>query len=177
MNFPRPIIVLDRALLEETESARRYALGWAFELLVGRYALLPMLGQRHRRELGGLMKSLFLPEAERPQVTHEFAARLPRPALRIMERYQGMARGADTEEWIDGMLASARRAGLFASDDFAAALRVSARLNGENLGVGQEAIAALGVVICGADLVRFYLSDEYHRLRESLTRAAPVAPV
>src|SRR5690606_7474259 len=114
LNFPRPMVILDRAFLDDTESARRYALGWAYELLVGRYALLPMLGRRHRRELGGLMKSLFLPEAERPQITQEFAARLPRAALRIMERYQGMARNVDPEEWIDGMLASARRAGLFA---------------------------------------------------------------
>jgi tetratricopeptide (TPR) repeat protein len=173
MNFPRPVVVLDRELMADTESARRYALGWAFELLVGRYALLPMLGRRQRRELGGLLKSLFMAEGERPAVSNEFAARLPRNAIRVMERYQGMARAADPEEWIDGMLSSARRAGLFASDDFAAALRVSARLNGENLGVGAEAIAALGVVICGADLVRFYLSDEYHGLRESLTRAIP----
>ena len=34
-------------------------------------------------------------------------------------------------------------------------------------------VAALGVVICGSDLVRFYLSDEYHRVRESLSRAIP----
>ena len=55
MNFPRPVVVLDRELVADTESARRFALGWAFELLVGRYALLPMLGRRHRRELGLLM--------------------------------------------------------------------------------------------------------------------------
>jgi tetratricopeptide (TPR) repeat protein len=175
INYPRPIVVLDRALLGETDSARRFALGWAFELLVGRYALLPMLGRRNRRELGALLKSLFSPENEWPAVTHEFAASLPREALQVMQRYQGMARSADAEEWIDGMLASARRAGLFASDDFAAALRISSQLNGENLGAGEQAIAALGVVICGSDLVRFYLSDEFHRLRESLSRAPATA--
>jgi hypothetical protein len=99
---------------------------------------------------------------------------LPRGPLRVIERLQGMARMADSEEWIDGMLATDRRAGLFACDDFAAATRMIARLGGDHLGPSD--IQALAMVLCGEDLVRFYLSDEYHRLRESLSRALPAVP-
>jgi hypothetical protein len=77
----------------------------------------------------------------------------------------------DSEEWIDAMLATDRRAGLFACDDFSAATRMIARLGGDHLGAAD--IQALALVLCGEDLVRFYLSDEYHRLRESLSRALP----
>ena len=41
-----------------------------------------------------------------------FMRTLPRGPLRVIERLQGMARMADSEEWIDGMLATDRRAGL-----------------------------------------------------------------
>jgi hypothetical protein len=37
--------------------------------------------------------------------------------------------------------------------------------------LSNEATVALGAVLGGADLVRFYLSDDYHRLRETLATA------
>jgi hypothetical protein len=116
---------------------------------------------------------MLLPENERPGPTTEFMRTLPRGPLRVIERLQGTARMADSEEWIDGMLATDRRAGLFACDDFASATRMIARLGGDHLGASD--IQALALVLCGEDLVRFYLSDEYHRLRESLSRSLPAA--
>ena len=84
-----------------------------------------------------------------------------------------MARQVDSEEWIDGMLATGRRAGLFACDDFAATTRMIALLGGDQ--VGATDIQAMALVLAGEDLVRFYLSDEYHRLRDSLSRVLPAA--
>ena len=174
LSHPQQVVVIDRTLLGETESARRFLTGWAFDAIRGGYALLQVLGRRERAELGGLLKSMLLPENERPGPTTEFMRTLPRGPLRVIERLQGMARLADSEEWIDGMLATDRRAGLFACDDFAAATRMIARLGGDHLGPSD--IQALAMVLCGEDLVRFYLSDEYHRLRESLSRALPAVP-
>jgi hypothetical protein len=70
------------------------------------------------------------------------------------------------------MLALAKRAGLLAADDFAAAIWMVARLSGENL-PSHDATVALGSVLGGPDLVRFYLSDDYQQLRDLLT--APVS--
>ena len=72
------------------------------------------------------------------------------------------------------MINSAKRGGLLACDDFAAATWMIARMSGENLG-SDDATVALGAVLGGADLVRFYLSDDYHRLREALAAAAAPA--
>jgi hypothetical protein len=60
------------------------------------------------------------------------------------------------------------RAGLFACDDFAAAARVLARLSGEELAASGDGAVALGAVPGGTDLVRYFLSDDYHRLRHAL---------
>ena len=46
-----------------------------------------------------------------------------------------------------------------------------ARISGEML-LSHDATVALGAVLGGADLVRFYLSDDYQRIRESLAAAS-----
>ncbi len=171
---PRPLIVIDRSLLTEVDAARRFMFGYAFDGIRGGYALLFALGARHRTELGSLMRSMILPESERAGPTNDFINSLPRKASSLIERYAGGKQDIDFEEWLDGMLATAKRAGLFACDDFDAATRMFARLSGEDLGVDEESTTALGAVLGGADLVRFYLSDEYSRLREILS--APMAP-
>jgi len=80
----------------------------------------------------------------------------------------------DPEDWIEEVLATAKRAGLFCSDDFASATRMIAKLAGEAVSGADGIGTALGAVLGGADLVRFYLSDEYHRLRELLSNPLPV---
>ncbi len=175
LGFPRRIIVIDRSLLTEADASSRYLLGWAHESIRGGYALLHHLNSRQRVELGSLLKSLLLPESERAGPTNEFVRSLPKRAHKVLERWVGHARDADTDAWIDGMLASAKRGGLLACDEFAAATWTIAKLSGENLG-NHEATVALGAVLGGADLVRFYLSDDYHRLREYLAAPVPQVP-
>jgi tetratricopeptide (TPR) repeat protein len=171
VSHPRPIVVLDRELLVALdESSKRFLLGWAFEAIRGDYAVLFHLGQRQRDELGALLRSLLAPEAERSPATNELMQALPRTTMRVIEENAGQGSGLDVEAWIDGMLAMAKRAGLFACDDLDAATRMIARLNGELLEPGPTGTAGLGAVLCGADLIRFFLSEEYHRLRDVLIR-------
>ena len=169
--YPRRMIVVDRTLLGESDPARRYLLGWALEAIRGGYALLLQLGRRHRAELGSLLRALLLPESERAGPTNDFVRALPKRAIKVLERHVGRGRDLDTESWIDGMLACAKRGGLLVCDDFAAATWMIARMSGESLG-NHDATVALGAVLGGSDLVRFYLSDDYHRLRDTLATAA-----
>ncbi len=167
---PRRLVVIDRILVGEADGPRRYLLGWAFEALRGGYAFLHHLGRRQRSELGNFMKSLLLPESDRPGPTNEFVKALPKRAQKVLERHQGWGREVDGDTWIDGMLGTAKRGGLLACDDFSAATWMIARLTGEML-LSHDATLSLGAVLGGSDLVRFYLSDDYQRLREYLTAA------
>jgi tetratricopeptide (TPR) repeat protein len=170
VTHPRRIVVFDRTLIAVDESSRRFLLGWAFDAIRGEYALLFHLRERQRSELGNLLRSLLGPEAERPALTNELIQTIPKSAVRVIDQYAGRGLQLDSEAWIDGMLAMARRAGLFACDDLQAATRMIARLNGELIEPGPGGAAGLGAVLCGADLIRFFLSEEYHRLREVLIR-------
>ena len=85
----------------------------------------------------------------------------------LIARHAG-PHNVDPGAWIDGMLALAKRAGLLACDDFTSAIWMVARLAGEKL-VSHDATAALGSVLGGPDLVRFYLSDDYQHIRDVLT--------
>lgn len=170
--YPRRIMVLDRELLRESDVCRRFLLGWAFENIRGGYALLFGLTQRQRVELGALLTSLLASEAERAVPTNEFIQSLPRRAVKVIERYAGQGYQVDIDVWIEGMLAIAKRAGLFACDELDATVRMIARLHGERLESGPAGTAGLVSVLGGPDLIRFYLSDEYHRLREILSNPA-----
>ncbi len=173
VSFPRPIIVIDREILTQADAERRYLLGWAFEAVRGGYALLYSLSRRQRIELGSLLASLLLPEGERAGPTNEFIRSLPKRAAKLIESHAGSGWELDIDTWIEGMMASAKRAGLLACDDFAAAVRMIARLSGETAGVGDEDTVGLGAVLGGADLLRFYLADDYHRLRDVLSNPSP----
>jgi hypothetical protein len=170
--FPRRLIVIDRVLLKESEAALRYLLGYAYEAIRGGYAALLQLGARQRRELGMLLRSMISPDGGE---LSGFGADLVNAAnedqAAILEQHAG-TRDLDPGGWVDGMLALAKRAGLLAADDFAAAIWMVARLSGEDL-PSHDATVALGAVLGGPDLVRFYLSDDYQHLRDILT--APIA--
>lgn len=168
---PRRLVVLDRALVAEPDGPRRYLLGWAFESIRGGYAFLHHLGRKARTELGNFLRTLLLPESERPGPTNELVKTLPRRAAKVIERHQGAGRDLDADAWIDGTLAMSKRGGLLACDDLAAATWMIARLSGEML-LSHDATIALGAVLGGADLIRFYLSDDYHHLREHLAAEA-----
>ncbi len=159
--------MIDRALLGESEPALRFLFGYAFEAIRGGYAILLQVGARWRRELVVLLRSLLSPEPEQAGPAADLAAAAPSEVRELLARHVGQ-RALDPGSWIDGMLALAKRAGLLACDDFTAAIWMVARLTGEQL-ASHDAAVALGAVLGGADLVRFYLSDDYQHLRDVLS--------
>lgn len=167
---PRTIIVLDRVVANESEACIRFALGWAFEGLCAGYSSLLHIGEKQRVELGALLRSLFLPEKDRPSGSAEFIASLPLRAHEILKEHAGQFQNFDMDNWMDGMNAVARRAGLLASDDLIAATRVLAILSGESASDQPE---SLGTVFCGDDLFQYLVSDEYDQLRTVLTVSRP----
>ena len=168
--FPRRLLVIDRSLLGESELALRFLFGYAFEAIRGGYATLLQLGARQRRELGSLLRALLSPEPELTGAAAELLTSLSPHAQQVLERHVGI-RDVDPGAWIDGMLACAKRAGLVACDDFHAAIWTVALLAGEKL-TSHHATVALGSVLGGPDLVRFYLSDPYQQVRALLTAPA-----
>ena len=165
--FPRRLFVIDRTLLDDDEPSLRFLLGYAFEAIRGGYATLLQVGARQRRELAQLLRALVALDAELTGPAADLVNNASVEAQRVLERHAG-ARDVDPGTWIDGMLALAKRAGLVACDDFAAAIWMVARLAGERL-TSHDATVALGSVLGGPDLVRFYLSDEYQHVRDVLS--------
>jgi tetratricopeptide (TPR) repeat protein len=168
--FPRRLLVVDRTLLGESDLALRFLFGYAFEAIRGGYAPLLQLGARQRREVGNLLRALVSAEPELTGSVAELLGTVSARAHKVIERHAGI-RDVDPGAWIDGMLACAKRAGLVACDDFHAAIWMVALLSGEQLS-SRDATVALGAVLGGADLVRFYLSDSYQQLRELLVSVA-----
>ncbi|MEZ4360500.1 MAG: hypothetical protein R3B48_09980 [Kofleriaceae bacterium] len=166
--FPKATIVLDRRLASEGSPARRFLLGWALDAIRGGYALLLSMGAAHRQGLSTLLRSLVASEGSRSGAAAKLVKAAAPHGAKVLERYAGRVRDLDVHGWIDGMQAGAKRAGLLVCDDFAAAIWMIARLSGESLG-SHHAMVALGAVLGGPDLVRYYLSDDYQRLRDILT--------
>jgi tetratricopeptide (TPR) repeat protein len=167
--FPRPLLVVDRALIGESDPALRFLLGYALEAIRGGYANLLQVGARWRRELGVLLLSLLSlePDSELTGPAAEMVANAPPAVQELIARHAGQ-RDLEPGAWIDGMVALAKRGGLLACDDFTASIWMVARLAGEQL-ASHDATVALGSVLGGPDLVRFYLSDDYQHLRDVLT--------
>ena len=86
----------------------------------------------------------------------------------MLERHAG-TRDVDPGAWIDGMLACAKRAGLVACDDFARGDLDGGAARRANSSPSHDETVALGAVLGGPDLVRFYLSDNYQLIRNLLT--------
>jgi tetratricopeptide (TPR) repeat protein len=172
--FPRPTIVIDRSLCADGSPARRFLFGWALDAIRGGYAILLSLGVEQRRELTQLLRSLLASDRERSGVAVDLVRNASPRGAKVIERYAGRVRDLDVGGWIDGMQANAKRSGLLACDEFTASIWMIARLYGESLS-SHLAMVALGAVLGGADLVRYYLSDDYQRLRDILTTPAPPA--
>ena len=167
--FPRQIVVIDSSLITEADLPLRFMFGYAFEAIRGGFAALLQLGARQRRELGQLLRGL-IAEVEPTGVAAELMTNANIRQAKVLERHAG-TRDLDTGMWIDNMLACAKRAGLVACDDFAAAIWMVARLSGEVLESHDDTVA-LGAVLGGPDLVRFYLSDNYQLIRDLLALPA-----
>ncbi len=165
--YPRRMLVIDRTLLDEGDPGLRFLLGYAFEAIRGGYAVLLQVGARQRRELAMLLRTLVSAEGEIAGAAADLINNASPEAAEVIEKHAG-TRDVDPGAWSDGMLALAKRAGLLACNDFGAAIWMVSRLSGERL-ANHEDTVALGAVLGGADLVRFYLSDAYQRLRDTLT--------
>ncbi|HRC55862.1 MAG TPA: tetratricopeptide repeat protein, partial [Kofleriaceae bacterium] len=170
VTHPRRAIVIDRALAQESRAARRFLFGWSLDAIRGSYAVLLSLGASQCSELSAILRELFASEGDRSGVAAELVRVGGASGTKVLDKYAGRVRELDVEGWMDGMLAGAKRSGLLACDEFEAAIWMIARLSGERL-AGHDDTAALGAVLGGADLVRYYLSDDYQRLRQSLTAA------
>jgi tetratricopeptide (TPR) repeat protein len=170
--YPRKLVVLDRALVSEDDAPLRFLFGYAFEAIRGGYASLLTIGSRQRRELSQLMLQLLNPETQNTGLAGDMVGNASETIQTLLERVSTPdTQDLDPSGWIDGMLANAKRAGLVACDDFAPAIWMVARLSGETL-ASHDATVALGAVLGGPDLVRFYLSDDYQHLRDVLTVGA-----
>jgi len=166
--YPSQILVIDRSLLLEGDQPLRFLFGYAYEAIRGGYAVLLQMGARQRRELGQVLRELLSgaePQGPASELFHNAGPR----AAKILERHAG-TRDLDPGAWMDAMLAGAKRAGLVACDDFAAAIWMVARLSGEVLASHDDTVA-LGAVLGGPDLVRFFLSDNYQLIRDLLALA------
>jgi tetratricopeptide (TPR) repeat protein len=160
--YPNQIVVIDRELLAEQDLPLRFMFGYAFEAIRGGYAALLQLGARQRRELAQLLRGLLEIDPTGPAA--DLARNASGGAADVLERHAG-TRDLDPGAWIDDMLACAKRGGLVACDDFAATIWAVARLSGEMLASHDDTVA-LGAVLGGPDLVRFYLSDSYQLIRD-----------
>jgi hypothetical protein len=127
------------------------------------------LGPQERQDVGILLYQLSRPESEREAGATEFVRQLPRKAQKALEKLAVGGNPLDPLLWMTGLALGADRAGLLACDDVAAAARVLVRMGGSDLPVGADAAVALGAVPGGAELVRYYLGEDYHRLRSALS--------
>jgi golgin subfamily B member 1 len=166
---PKPVVVIDRSFTTLPDQELRFLLGRCIEPLRGNYGLLMRLAPSQRKEVGNLLLQLLLPESQREPAAQEFARALPRKTLKALEKVplSGSVM-PDPADWFASLGRSCDRAGLLASDEVSAAVRMLARLSGQELLLGTAGEVALGAVGEGADLVRYYLSDDYHRLHQAM---------
>jgi len=176
---------MEQSVLERPDAERRFLLGRSLEALRTGSALLLRLSSTEAAQWLRLFRGLFF----RPQGTEaqpapaalalgdpqaqEFLSQLPKPAQQAVQQIlEKLAVGAvlPPEDFLSAVPLLADRAGLLFCDDIAAAARVMARAQGEELAVveGHGGGILLGQVAGGAELARYYLSDSYQDLTSAL---------
>ena len=167
--FPRRLIVVDRRLMAESSSVQRFVMGYAAEAIRSGYAWILALSERHRRELMTLLEELSADADDRSDSTREFAGRFSAAMQPLLAALAEEAIALDPMSWHEGAIAQMRRVGLLACDDIGIAAHAVALLAGElatpDSIPGREAIGTIGAAVGGADLMRYFLSDEFHALR------------
>lgn len=166
---PEPTLVLDRLIVKESLEVRRFIIGYALFALTGGFAFTLAMGPRKQQELLTVLGETLRPRAERSEAAQARLEGAP-PALLEQIEQSSPLREPDIATWYESLGSAAKRAGLLACDDYAAAIWAVARLAGETPSEKDETIA-LGAVLGGSDLLRFYLSDDYQRLRDALATA------
>src|SRR5262249_3357730 len=132
LEAPKPTLYLESRFAELPDDERRFLLGRAFECLRGGYGLLLRVSDRERQEVVHLLDQLGRAEADRDAAASEFSRNIPRKLLRSLERLQT---GVSTTpvSWYAALQTAANRGGLLACDDVGAAVRMLARLSGDEL--------------------------------------------
>ncbi len=180
----RPTILLDQSVLERPDAERRFLLGRALESLRSRYALLLRLTATESAQWLYLCRALlglpqpagtntaFFTQGDGQSFVEDFVAQLTQPAKDALARLPQVdtANMCSPDEFLSVLPLLADRAGLLFCDDIAAATRMIARLQGEELAVveGHGGGILLGQVAGGAELARYYLSDNYHAVVSTL---------
>lgn len=148
----RPVVVLDTNALSRHDSERRFLLGRAIEPLRAGYSTLLRLSDSQReaalRLLGGLLK----PAAEHDDKTREFVHLLPRRSQATIERIAASKPTLPLAELFALLPLCADRAGLLCADDITGAVRMMARLQGEDLSAAQHLEAKAGLAAAVATL-------------------------
>jgi Tfp pilus assembly protein PilF len=148
----RPVVVLDANALSRPDSERRFLLGRAIEPLRAGYSTLLRLSDSQReaalRLLGGLLK----PAAEHDDKTREFVHLLPRRSQATIERIAASKPTLPLAELLALLPLCADRAGLLCADDITGAVRMMARLQGEDLSAAQHLEAKAGLAAAVAAL-------------------------
>lgn len=148
----RPVVVLDANALSRPDSERRFLLGRAIEPLRAGYSTLLRLSDSQReaalRLLGGLLK----PAAEHDEKTREFVQLLPRRSQTAIERIAASKPTLPLPELMTLLPLCADRAGLLCADDITGAVRMMARLQGEDLSAAPHLEMKAGLAAAIASL-------------------------
>ncbi len=169
VDLPHPQAYIQGDLLERSEGERRFLLGMACEPLRGQYGMLLRLDRRARADVAHLIEQLLLPDAGRDDSVRELLANAPRRAAKVLEKISHAPPvEVDVESWLHSLEEAPIRAGLLASDDPAAALRVLATAVAQARATEVETALEVAPVRGAACVVAFYLSAEYDALRVAL---------
>lgn len=181
------VVVMEHSILERSDAERRFLLGRAFESLRIGAALLLRLSAGEAAEWLQLCRALLRPTT--PQAHEKEGSLDEASAKKAAEFISGLTRSAEhalarlaaasaatadstlsPENFLAALPFVVDRAGLLFCNDIAAAVRMMARAQGEELALveGHGGGALLGQVLGGAELVRYYLSDSYHELVSAL---------
>lgn len=155
--LPTPTLVLDRSLMIEPALGLRFVVGMGVEAA--------------RRGVGGLLEPRSRARAQLVAMVGELAradedgvpaapvsGELATASLGQLAR---QAEPAGLAAWLTSVEASCRRNGLLACGSLLAACQQLARLAGEPPAL-DEGQVTIGLALPGADLVQYFLSDEYH---------------
>jgi len=171
-------LVIDRLFLERPAAEVAFVLGRNLEYLRSGHSLLSRLAFDDRLLLGELLHGLLQSPESQNDLAQEFRRGVPRRTLKLLDEVaagyrDSLAAGEEVNlpaRWFTGVDRTANNTGLVSSNDIAAALRMVAQLSGQDLAVGPRGEVAVQLVADGPELVQFFLSEPYIKLRRKLAR-------
>lgn len=166
----RKVALLDQSVLAMADSERRFLLGQMLDALRGGYATLLRLSPSELLQTSRLMSMLLLPPAEQPPESREFFQLLPKRSQQVFERAAQSRPPQTVVEVVSSFGLCSERAGLLAADDIATAVQVMVRLQGDDAAALSDVPSGLvlGLAPNGSELVRYFLSDTFHELTQTL---------